>query len=91
MLNVVNRDLNEKAKYIVKRGYIPAIIYGTNLERSIPIELYSTDFKRLIEVNGHKGCIELNLDGDVKNCVITNVQIDGIKEKFLHIDFKLVD
>ncbi len=90
MLNVCVRDLNEKTKSIIKRGYIPAVIYGTQLEKSIPVEVYITDFKRLIEGNGHKSNLELNLDGEVKNCMITDVQIDGIKDKFLHIDFLLV-
>lgn len=88
MLNVVTRDLNEKTKSVIKRGYIPAVIHGHGLEKGVPVEVYKTDFKRLLEVNGHKGTIELNLDGDTKNCIIEEVQIDGVKGEFLHIDFK---
>lgn len=91
MINVLNRDLNEKTRFIRARGYIPAIIYSPQLEKNIPIELYNTDFKRFLESNVHKGNIELNLDGDIKKCVIKDVQIDGIKEEFLHIDFMLVE
>jgi len=90
MLNVCARNLNEKTKSVIKRGYIPAVIYGTQLEKSIPVEVYKTDFKRLVEAKEHKGTIELNLNGEVKNCVITDVQIDAIKEDLLHIDFMLV-
>lgn len=90
MLNVSSRDLNEKTRFIRARGYIPAIIYSTELDKTIPIEVYSTDFKRLVESNNHKGSIELNLNGDVYNCTITDVQINGIKDECLHIDFKLV-
>lgn len=90
MLNISNRDINEKTRFVRARGYIPAVIYSSKLDESIPVEVYKTDFKRLIESNNHKGSIELNLNGDIYNCTITDVQIDGIKDGFLHIDFKLV-
>lgn len=90
MLNVLHRDLNEKTKAIRSRDYIPAVIYSHKLDKSIPIELYKTDFKRLVEAGGNTKPIDLNLDGEIKTCVITNVDIDGIKEVYLHIDFKLV-
>lgn len=90
MINVSNRDLGEKTKAIRSRGYIPAVIYSNKLDSSIPIELYKTDFKRLVEAGGNTKPIELNLDGDVKTCVITDVQIDGVKEGILHIDFRLI-
>ena len=90
MLNVLYRNLNEKTKAIRERGYIPAIIYSNKLDKSIPIELYKTDFKRLIESGGNTKPIDLNLNGEIKTCVITNVDIEPIKEVFLHIDFRLV-
>lgn len=90
MINASNRNLNEKTKFIRERGYIPGVIYSSKLEKSIPIEVYKTDFKRLVESNNHKGNIKVNLDGNIYNCIITDVQIDGIKDYFLHIDFKLV-
>lgn len=90
MLNVLHRNLNEKTKAIRERGYIPAIIYSNKLDKSIPIELYKTDFKRLIEAGENTKPIDLHLDGEIKTCVITNVDIEPIKEVFLHIDFRLV-
>ncbi len=90
MINVFNRNLNEKTKVIRERGYIPSVIYSSKLKKSIPVEVYKTDFKRLIELDSHKGNIEVNLDGNIYNCIITDVQIDGIKDSFLHIDFKIV-
>lgn len=90
MINVLSRDLNEKAKCVVANGYIPGIIYGNQLKQTIPVKVYKTDFKRLVEDNRHKGVVEVNLEGEIKNCLITDVQIDGLKDVFLHIDFKLV-
>lgn len=91
MLNVISRDLNEKTRLIRKRGYIPAVIYGTQLDRSIPISVYKTDFARLIDGGENSGVLELNLNGDIKKCLLREVQVDGVKDGFLHIDFMLVD
>ena len=91
MLNVVSRDLNEKTRFIRERGYIPAVIYGTQLDRSIPISVYKTDFARMIDSGKNSGILELNLNGEIKKCLLREVQVDGVKDGFLHIDFMLVD
>jgi len=91
MLNVVSRDLNEKTRFIRERGYIPAVIYGTQLDRSIPISVYKTDFARMIDSGKNSGVLELNLNGDIKKCLLREVQVDSVKDGFLHIDFMLVD
>ena len=90
MLNVLIRDLNEKTKAIRSRGYIPAIIYGNKLDNSIPIEVHKTEFQRYLDINGRGKIVELNLNGDIRNCKITDIQVDNIKDDFLHIDFLLV-
>nr|WP_294574197.1 hypothetical protein [uncultured Romboutsia sp.] len=91
MLNALNRNLNEKTKAIRNRGYIPAVIYGNKLDNSIPIEIHKTEFQRYLDDNkiGNK-IVEVNLNGEIKNCKITEIQINGLKEGFLHIDFLLV-
>jgi len=70
MLNVVSRDLNEKTRFIRERGYIPAVIYGTQLDRSIPISVYKTDFARMIDSGKNSGVLELNLNGDIKKWLV---------------------
>ena len=90
MLNALNRDLNEKTKAIRKRGYIPAVIYGKKLDNSIPVEIHKTEFQRFLDANDRSRVIEVNLNGEIRNCKITDVQIDGVKEGFLHIDLLLV-
>ncbi|MGL4912478.1 MAG: hypothetical protein ACRC3Y_08600 [Romboutsia sp.] len=91
MLNVVSRDLNEKTRLIRARDYIPASIHGNKLDRSIPISIYKTDFARMIDAGQNTGILELNLNGDIKKCLLREVQVDSVKEGFIHIDFLLVD
>ena len=90
MLNALSRDLNEKTKAIRSKGYIPAVIYGNKLDNSIPIAIHKTEFQRYLDANGGDNIVEVNLNGEVRNCKITDVQIDGFKDGFLHIDFLLV-
>ena len=90
MLNALNRNLNEKTKAIRNRDYIPAILYGNKLDNSIPIEIHKTEFQRYLDANGLGKIIELNLNGEIRSCKITDVQTDRIKEQFLHIDFLLI-
>lgn len=87
MLNALHRDLNEKTKAIRNRGYIPAVLYGNKLDNSIPIEIHKTEFQRYLDANGGNEIVEINLNGEARNCKIKEVQIDGVKEVFLHIDF----
>lgn len=87
MLNALHRDLNEKTKAIRNRGYIPAVLYGNKLDNSIPIEIHKTEFQRYLDANGGNKVVEINLNGEVRNCKIKEVQIDGVKEGYLHIDF----
>ncbi len=80
MLNVVSRDLNEKTRFIRERGYIPAVIYGNQLDRSIPISVYKTDFARMVDSGENSGVLELNLNGDIKKCLLREVQVDSVKD-----------
>lgn len=91
MLNVVSRDLKEKTRLIRKRDYIPASIHGKKLEKSIPISIYKTDFTRMIDAGKNTSVLELNLNGEIKKCLLREVQVDSVKEGFIHIDFLLVD
>ena len=63
---------------------------GNKLDNSIPIEIHKTEFQRYLDANGGDKIVEVNLNGEVRNCKITEVQIDGVKEGFLHINFLLV-
>ena len=90
MINVLKRDLKEKNKEIIARDYIPGNIYASHLEKSIPIEIYKTDFIRLVESGDHKPTINLNLNGDIKKCSLREVQVDPIKGNYIHLDFLLL-
>ena len=45
----------------------------------------------MIDAGQNTGVLELNLNGDIKKCLLREVQVDSVKEGFIHIDFLLVD
>ena len=64
--------------------------YGNKLDNSIPIEIHKTEFHSYLDANGGDMIVEVNLIWEVSNCKIREVQIVGVKEGFLHINFLLV-
>ena len=60
------------------------------LKDSIPVQILSSELKKLInQTNSSGSIIPLNLNGNIKNCVVKNVQKDIIGN-VIHIDFQYV-
>lgn len=91
MLQVYKRDLNQKNKDIRKSGYIIGLISGPNLENDIPIQIPKTPFLRFAENSNNNLNVDLLLDGEVKKCLITEIQSQPAFEGYLHINFKCID
>lgn len=72
-----------------KEGQVPGIIYGEFLKDSIPVQILSSDLKKLLKTNSSGSIIPLNLNGNIKNCVVKDVQKDIIGN-VIHIDFQYV-
>ncbi|MGL4796807.1 MAG: hypothetical protein ACRDB0_06365 [Paraclostridium sp.] len=90
MLTVYKRDLKQKTRDIRKNGYIPGVIYGKGIDSVIPIQIPKTPFLRFAEENNNSLNVDLVLDGDIKKCVITEIQSDPAFEGYIHINFKCI-
>ncbi|MEG1131569.1 MAG: hypothetical protein RSD77_04580 [Romboutsia sp.] len=88
MLKVYKRDLNQKNKSIRKAGYIIGLISGPTLENDIPIQIPKTQFLRFAESSNNNLNVDLLLDGEIKKCIITEIQSEPAFEGYLHINFK---
>ncbi|MEF9991917.1 MAG: hypothetical protein ACRCYC_08035 [Paraclostridium sp.] len=91
MLKVYKRDLNQKNKSIRKAGYIIGLISGHMLENDIPIQIPKTPFLRFAENSNNNLNIDLLLDGEIKKCVITEIQSQPAFEGYMHINFKCIE
>ncbi|PTM54821.1 50S ribosomal protein L25/general stress protein Ctc [Desmospora activa] len=71
-------------------GRIPAVVYGNNSENEL-VHLEGSDVIRLLQQEGLSSVIQLKYtDGKTRQVMIRELQQDRIKDKILHIDFKVV-
>ncbi|WP_445492798.1 50S ribosomal protein L25/general stress protein Ctc [Niallia sp. 03133] len=75
---------------IRKEGNIPGVIYGSKT-KSTSIYLSEADFLKVIKDVGRNGVIELSIDGQKHNVVLSDYDSDPIKRKILHVDFLAID
>jgi large subunit ribosomal protein L25 len=91
MLEVFKRDLSQSNKKLKKSGYILGLIYGPNLDQDIPIQIPKTPFLRFAETSNNNLSVDLLLDGEVRKCIITEIQSQPAFEGYTHINFKCIE
>ncbi|WP_050613571.1 50S ribosomal protein L25/general stress protein Ctc [Bacillus testis] len=75
---------------IRKKGSIPAVVYGANME-STPVEVDATELSKTLKAVGRNGVIELAVGNQKKNVMLTDYQYDYLDNKFIHADFLAVN
>lgn len=71
-------------------GNIPAVVYGQKLE-STPIYLNESDFVKTIKEVGRNGVFSLDVDGNKHDVMLTEYQINPLRNNIVHVDFLAVD
>ncbi|MDZ5782432.1 50S ribosomal protein L25/general stress protein Ctc [Marinococcus luteus] len=79
-------------KKLRREGTIPAVIYGKKTE-SQPISVDNVTFLKTIREAGKNGIIDLTIEGESKKhqVIVHDMQVDSIKDYFIHVDFFEVD
>lgn len=68
--------------------FIPAVIYGFNIQGSIPCRVNRKEFVRLVKTNGRNIILNCKLDdGKVFPALIKDIQKDVINLEPIHVDF----
>jgi large subunit ribosomal protein L25 len=75
---------------IRKEGNVPAIVYGAKKENT-SIYLREVDLLKTIKDVGRNGVISLDVNGNTQNVIVTDYQVDPLKNGFIHVDFLAVD
>jgi large subunit ribosomal protein L25 len=75
---------------IRKEGNVPAIVYGAKKENT-SIYLREVDLLKTIKDVGRNGVISLEVNGNTQNVIVTDYQVDPLKNGFIHVDFLAVD
>ena len=73
-----------------KEGNVPAIVYGAKKENT-SIYLSEMELLKTIKDVGRNGVISLDVNGNTQNVIVTDYQIDPLKNGFIHVDFLAVD
>ncbi len=85
----VRTQTGKKVKFLRKEGFIPAVIYGRDVE-TLPISLKKRETTLLFTKISGSTILTINVDGKEHATLVREVQRDYIKNELLHIDFQAV-
>lgn len=85
--NIRNKIVNHDAKKDRKKGLIPGILYGKDIENTL-FEIGELELQKEIASNGEHGILNINIDGEKHKTLIKEIQKDSVKHKILHIDLE---
>ena len=85
----VRTQTGKKVKFLRKEGFIPAIIYGREIE-TLPISLKKRETTLLFNKISSSTILTINVDGKEHATLVREVQRDYIKNELLHVDFQAV-
>lgn len=83
------RDKKENAK-LRNSGFIPAIVYGYEVE-SQSIAVSEKDFTKTLREVGRNGVMKLDIDGKSVNVVLSDYQTNILKGQMIHADFLAIN
>jgi large subunit ribosomal protein L25 len=82
------REASVKAKRLRREGYVPAVIYGPQLEGAVAIAISEQDLNYLFKQVTRSTTVEVEVEGDKSyHTFIKDIQVDPITDRFLHVDF----
>lgn len=82
----VGTNVNNRIR---ERGYIPGIIYGSNMN-SLPLEINSNELENFVRNNSNNGLVGLGVGGVNYTVFIKEIQKDPLTNKIIHVDFQQV-
>ena len=82
--------LGRKVNRLRREGFLPANIYGKKI-KSLAIKLSLADFEKVYKAIGETGVVEIVIGKQKRPVLISNVQLDPVTDKPLHVDFHQID
>lgn len=82
--------LKRGVKYLREQGYVPAVMYGKDVESS-PIKVEARALDKVLSVAGTHQLISLKVGKEkAKMTLARDIQRDVVKRNYLHVDFYTV-
>lgn len=86
----VRKEVGKNASFRLReKGYVPAIIYGNNMN-TLPLQVDYKELEGFVRNYGGNGLAELNVGGTSYTVFVKDIQRDSITGKIIHIDFQQV-
>jgi len=83
--------IGKQVKAMRRSASIPAILYGSHLDKTLPLKLDEKSLKTVVAKAGRNRLIKLTVDTGAPRLVLTReVQREPISGKILHVDFQEV-
>lgn len=73
-----------------ERGFFPAVVYGYKTEAT-SIAVNERELLKTMRVTGRNGVLQLHVDGNVVNAVLSEYQTDPLKGHIVHADFLAIN
>jgi len=89
-LAIQDRDMNESADVLRKRGVVPAVYYGPK-EKATPIAIDARSLEQVWKGAGETTIITLEGSGEKKDTLIRDVQFHPVTRELLHADFYVLE
>jgi large subunit ribosomal protein L25 len=83
----IRKDLGKKSKALLKKGILPAILYGPKIKNNIPLEINFKEFEKIYKKAGESSLISLEIEGKKNSVLIHEVRKDPLTDKPIHVDF----
>jgi len=87
---LVAQERTECVKLLRKSGFIPGVLYGEGLEKSLPVKFKESSFNNLIHHHGLNAKVWVEINGKRQYGMIKELQNDVLSGKFVHADIYLL-
>jgi large subunit ribosomal protein L25 len=83
----IRSRLGKKVRALRKKGIIPAVLYGPEIKKALPLEIDEKQFEKVYKEAGESSLITLEINKTKNLVLIHEVAKDPLTEKPIHVDF----
>ena len=88
ILNAEKRNERSKGKQLRKQGFVPAVIYGKDLEESLMIQFPQNEIKKFLRANTTGSRVELDLGDKKYNALLKDITYVPVINEPEHLSFQ---
>ena len=87
-INIQKRDLAEKPKRMRRNGIIPAVIFGSFLTESIPVQMEEATARMIVRTKREGSRLNLKLDGELIPVQVKEKVVNTLNNDIVHLTFQ---